>query len=118
MSLDAWEMTRASIETPISQEKPELRTLVQVLIGIITSELIIKRYLIVYFWYWYCFHIALRQMFYSFKASCWSNITIEYEGGVFQMQYGSSFILPKTSNKPEALQKWVRITFMKIECQI
>ena len=40
-------MTRASVETPISQEKPELRTLVQVLIGIITSQLLRKRYLIV-----------------------------------------------------------------------
>ena len=34
------------------------------------------------------------------------------------MQHGSSFILPKASNKPDALQKWVRIEFMKIEYQI
>ena len=111
-------MTRASVETPISQEKPELRTLVQVLIRNIILQLLIKRYLIDYFWYWYCFLIALMQIIYSIQASRWSNINIEYEGGVFQMQHGSSFILPKTSNKPEALQKWVRISFMKIECQI
>ena len=34
------------------------------------------------------------------------------------MQHGSSFLLPKTSHQPKAVQKGVRITFMNKECQI
>ena len=34
------------------------------------------------------------------------------------MQHCSSFLLPKTSHQPKAVQKGVRITFMRKECQI